>query len=483
MTLASTDEAYATMNSAAEESAIRQARAESMAPDLGQLLTQNRGPLLRGAMIGVVLGLLFGLTARPIYQAEAQIYIDPRDLNVLDEQLVGPADADNLAQALVESQVMMLGSQNVLEAVIDNLSLDEDPEFNGEAGGFISGAVGAVKSVFSSSEADGEDERRRVTFEALRRNVDIYRVGQSYVAELQASAWSREKAEVVLKGVLDAYLTSTVEARSSVALRASAELDESVAGLRERAETLQAEIADYKRANQISGVGETEVYDQLLADLKKELVNARVSEARLAARLASTEESGGLSETSPEAMASVPITKLTASLADIRAKMAQEATHATRTHPAFVALLAQEAAIETQIARSLDQMLDNLRRQRDRARRDVETLETQVTDLLSRSLDADQTQVRLREMESALSATWATYAKSLARAEQARAQTRVDISNVRVISEPSLAFGGGAAALVIAVLIFGALGGAVLTFALLFGLDLKARLSGGTQKN
>ena len=99
-----------------------------------------------------VLGLLgaagayaFSRLAAPRFMATAQIFIDPRGLQVLENDINSRQQDSNTAINFVESQARIVTSQSVLSRVIDSERLTEDSEFNGQGG--ASWAVSLLNSL------------------------------------------------------------------------------------------------------------------------------------------------------------------------------------------------------------------------------------------------------------------------------------------------------------------------------------------------
>ena len=83
-------------------------------------------------LLAATLGVIYLMTARPSFTAQAQLMIDTRKVQIFQQQsILGDIPIDT---AQVESQVEVLKSENIASAVIKNLHLTEDPEFIGSGG-------------------------------------------------------------------------------------------------------------------------------------------------------------------------------------------------------------------------------------------------------------------------------------------------------------------------------------------------------------
>ena len=110
------------------------------------------GEVMRYWLAIVVLAIIGGILAygasrimTPRFVSTAQIFVDPRGLQVFDNELTPRQQDSNTAINFVESQARIVTSQSVLSRVIDSERLTEDPEFNGQGG--ESWAVGLLKSI------------------------------------------------------------------------------------------------------------------------------------------------------------------------------------------------------------------------------------------------------------------------------------------------------------------------------------------------
>src|SRR5688572_777988 len=97
----------------------------------------RRGLILLMAIVGLGLGILAGLMMTPKYTSTAQLFIDPRDLRVLQNDVspntVG-SDPTSITGYL-ESQARVIASDSIKSRVVERLGLDKDPDYGGAASG------------------------------------------------------------------------------------------------------------------------------------------------------------------------------------------------------------------------------------------------------------------------------------------------------------------------------------------------------------
>src|SRR6266478_3855415 len=99
--------------------------------ELADLLWRRRIAIVSAALIGACVAVAIGKSLTARYTASAQLYVDPRELQLVDRELTPRAqDLSGLAM-VVESQARLITSNNVLLQVIRETNLDTDPEFGG----------------------------------------------------------------------------------------------------------------------------------------------------------------------------------------------------------------------------------------------------------------------------------------------------------------------------------------------------------------
>src|SRR6202048_5197460 len=122
----------------------RQAPAQTSAGfsvlELSRVLWRRRAAIAMAALICACAAVAIGKSLAPKYSATAQLYVDPRELQLVDRELTPRAQDTSGLAMVVESQARLITSNNVLLQVIHDTNLDTDPEFgsSGSRGMFAS---------------------------------------------------------------------------------------------------------------------------------------------------------------------------------------------------------------------------------------------------------------------------------------------------------------------------------------------------------
>src|SRR5450631_2514665 len=104
--------------------------------------------MLAVLLLTVILGGLYILTATREYTSTANLIIDSRKINMM-QQSTAAADVP-IESAMIDSQVEILKSETVALAVIKDLRLVDDPEFTGGRRGLVGSVVGFVSDLFAA---------------------------------------------------------------------------------------------------------------------------------------------------------------------------------------------------------------------------------------------------------------------------------------------------------------------------------------------
>ena len=119
-------------------------------------IANSKKIILATTILGALIGVGVALSTPKLYDAQAEILVDPRALKIVDRDLTDVAGLPSDATlAIVENQARVLTSGTVLNKVVDRLNLESDPEFNGSGGGIELNPINFIRSLLTRS--DGAD--------------------------------------------------------------------------------------------------------------------------------------------------------------------------------------------------------------------------------------------------------------------------------------------------------------------------------------
>ncbi|OWK21965.1 hypothetical protein AJ88_13495 [Mesorhizobium amorphae CCBAU 01583] len=136
--------------------------------------------ILSTTVLGAALGIAIALSTPKKYEATTQVVIEPGDLKLSDNDLTQPVGQPDAALAVVETRIKMVSSGKVLDQVVKDLNLVNDPEFNGQgSGGF--GVMSLIRSILSRQDGPGGDDdirRQALAVGNLAESLSVERSGK-----------------------------------------------------------------------------------------------------------------------------------------------------------------------------------------------------------------------------------------------------------------------------------------------------------------
>ena len=189
-----------------------------------------QGDRAAAALCGLC-ALGYALLATPQYTATAQILVDPRDKQVVRDDVNPSSIAADGGVTQVESQASVLQSNGVLLRAIAATRLESDPEFNGS--GLLSALSRLVGLLFKAPDADAYAARLKAqTLQSLSKHVVVKRADKVLVLDLAVRARTAERAAELANAIADAYLADQADARAAAGRDASKALSSRLGDLR-----------------------------------------------------------------------------------------------------------------------------------------------------------------------------------------------------------------------------------------------------------
>ena len=404
---------------------------------LVRTLWARKGLIILATVAGAALAGLASLLVPPKYVSTAQLFIDPRDLRVLQNEVSPNASGGDPTSitSYLESQARIIASDSIKSPVVRSEGLDKDPEFGGEAP--RSGFSRLLADTLPNSGAPPHDGMV-YALAALDKNVSVRRGERTFVIDISVTAREATKAARIANALANTYLENQASVRADAAQRATVALTARLEELRNRLRIAEEKAERYKEANNIVGVGAGKsMSEEQLALNNAQLValRSRVTEARakyeqtIAARPAGI-EAGAV----PEAVASNTMTALRAQLGAALAKEADLLASLGARHPALVAAQAQTRDARRQIADELSRIARSAKVELDRAVEAERQIARRVDQLTTNQYAAGRASVELRELEREVESSRVVYDAFLRRARETGELAGIDTTNARVIS-------------------------------------------------
>ncbi len=401
--------------------------------------------ILAAAVAAMALAFFVLLTIAPRYTATAQVLLDPTKVKIFGAENVLPEL--NLETTVVDSQILIIQSSNMLQRVVEKEKLTADPEF-GQAP--RAGLFSLLLGLFTSGEGEKVPPARPdgatpadilSSIGRLRGALDVSRLKGTYILSIAVTSQDPVRATRLANAVADAYIDDQLEARYEAAKRASVWLAERMEGLQDQLRLSEEAVSAFRKEHHLQatggGDGKITISDQQLSDLNAKLIAAR---ADVAGKRAKYEQAiqvtthGGNLQAIPDVIHSGVISSLRVQQADVARKEADLSAHYGDQHPLVINTRAERRDLERSISAEVQRILVTLKNDYDVAKSFEESLQASLDQATGRTGQDNGVAVRLRQLERVNTANKTLFDNFLSRTNITREQTAFEEREARVIS-------------------------------------------------
>jgi uncharacterized protein involved in exopolysaccharide biosynthesis/Mrp family chromosome partitioning ATPase len=406
---------------------------------LFRLFWRRKTTIAAAALGCAIAAVVIGKSLTPRYTSTAQLYVDPRELQLVDRELTPRAQDVSGLSMVVESQARLITSNSVLFKVIQDTNLDRDPEFGGESRGALTSLLGLFGIELRFIAAPKVDHT--IALDALIRHITVRKTEKSFVVDVEV--WSHEpaKAAMLANAIANAYLTESKSSQATAARRATVDLSGRLKELQQRLRNAENVLAVYKAQNNFVGTQDTLLSDQQLSGSNQRLAAAHALTLDAQAKYDQIEASRR-SATDPgaiaEALQSPTIANLRAQYAEAKKKHAELAAELGPLHPAIKQAEKQVEDMRRTINEEVDRFAQSAKNDLTRARDYEASLSKALEAQKKQSLQLGQASVRLRELERDVEANRDVYASFLKRSRETEEQESLNTSAARIIGEATV---------------------------------------------
>ncbi|WP_254682210.1 GumC family protein [Phaeobacter inhibens] len=251
------------------------------------IIWRGRWVIAACVLIGLIVGIWRGyIVATPLYGAEVQLVLDPRDEKVVDiESVVSSLSATD---EVIRTEVHILGGRELAGQVVDRLNLISDPEFNMmlRDPGFnpvqalkdmIKGILGM--QVYDTSLTPDPAFVREKVIQTLLANTRVVNIPDTYIFSIWVLSENPFKAADIANAFADTYVENQVAVKLNVTEQATGWLAERVTELRSQLEVNERRVADIRAQADVTSPAQ-------LIGLENRLISLRSALAERAAEVA-----------------------------------------------------------------------------------------------------------------------------------------------------------------------------------------------------
>ncbi|AUC92999.1 hypothetical protein CWS35_00515 [Bradyrhizobium sp. SK17] len=410
--------------------------------ELIRLLWQRKVAILSAALLCACVAVAIGKSLTPKYTAGAQLYVDPRELQLVDRELTPRAqDVSGLAM-VVESQSRLITSNNVLLQVIRDTNLVKDPEFGaGVAGKGLFGSLLGLFGIEPRQTAEQQQQIEMKTLDTLNRHINVKKTDRTFIVDIDVWSYDPVKAAMLSNAIAKAYLTESKQSQADAARRATRDLSGRLKELQQRLHNAEEALATYKAQNNFVGSQDNLLTDQQLSLGNQRLAAARAQTLDAQAKYDQIEASrrGSMDPGAiPEALQSPTMANLRAQYAEAKKRQAELQSDLGPRHPMLRQVAQQVDDLKRSIKDEIDRFALSAKNDLTRAR-DYEASLAKALDVQKQqSVQMGQASVRLRQLDREVEASREVYQSFLKRSRETEEQESLNTSSARVIGDATI---------------------------------------------
>lgn len=417
----------------------------------------------RGRKTIVVIAVIFGIIAlllasreEPTYRASATVMFGIERANITDlQQLLTISDFD---QNELENEIQVLRSRSLLTRVVEDLGLQNDPNFNpalksedeedaetvaqateAGGGGALQTAIGQIKELLASIGlereepeplSDEETERRNLlaAIHQVRENLELQPVRDSTVIEVSFTSYSPEVSAAIVNTIAEQYIIDQLQVKLDTANAATDWLTTRVEELRNEVQISEEAVERLRTQLSVDAGQGLEITQQQLAAINAALSAARGEAANAEARYLRLSEAV---ETGQDLSLESDTIR---SYRDEEGDLLARRNTLSANHPAIPQIDAQVATLQSRMDEEAARIINAANVDYQTALTQVAELESAVRDLESKALEQSREELRIRQLEREAQASRLLYENLLVRLNETSEQEDLQSADVRILS-------------------------------------------------
>ena len=408
--------------------------------DIGNLITDikryARSALLVGALVSAAI-IIPVINADSKYTSTSSIMLDPRSYNdIPNEQVVSDLPADTTQ---MDTEVEVLKSTALASAVITDLQLDKDPEFNPE----LQPKKNTVQSPITTAQQSQVAQRykQQQILNRVLGGISVKRQGLTRIINVSYTSLSPEKSSKILDYWLRAYLQQQVSAKISGTQKANELVGQRLNELRMQVEQADAQLQNYKIANGLLSTDGKGLAEQEISNYSQQVAQAKADVAQAQAKLDTAKQQlrrGSLGDDVGEALNSPVIQNLRRLRAEVSKDYAELDSRYGPRHPEILKTKQQLADIDNQIRSEIGRIVSNLSAQVAVQQQRLSSLENSLNGTKNTLKANNLASVGLKELETNAESVRAVYQSYLDKYKETAAAEGNAKPDARVVSPPNL---------------------------------------------
>jgi capsular exopolysaccharide synthesis family protein len=403
--------------------------------------------------------------AKSIYQASTTVELGKENHTLVrtGDVVVQADESDDTFYVSMgmKTKIRLLQSRPLLEDVVVNLKLDQNPKFLDvtskrslfeavkSIGSGLRGHPGVEPHVtavsetpVSASERDSDRSRQESArlapfVDVLGANLNAEPLPDTRMLVISFSHTDPALAAEVVDNVAQVFIRRTFESRTEKYTSTSEWLERSTRELKARTQQAEQDLADYSRGHNIYSLeGKETLATDKLSRLHDQATRAQTD--RILKQSLYEEVKAGRVAQLPEAFSEPRTAELRRKLGELQTQYSQLKVIYGPKNPRLLEIEEQTVAIQQQIAESRTGLEEKLRADYERAVRDETSLGAALNVAKAEAAQQNQASIQFNILRQEVETTKALYTDFLQKTNQAKIQEHEQHNNVKMIDPPQV---------------------------------------------
>ena len=398
----------------------------------------------------------------PTYSSGGQLLLGGQGLS--EQNSFDLVEAQVLSNAVIEGEIAIMRSNEILINVVQKLNLDEDPEFNPSLrekqvpNPVVTWLKDTTKTILGRGESAADDEvvvvetaSNTAVLEAaslneqtlgeygtsvgiLRKGLSIRQQGTSFLMAVQATSESPQKAAAISNTVMTEYIRVLADKRFQTASRFTGWLEgrvEELASNLEESERAVLELRSVMEADADNGAR----LDQQMQEFTTKLVNARAelaqAEAQVRRATLVNEQDGPLA--TANILSNDAIFEFRRALVDLRREEAEASLSFSDESARMDSIRRAISKTEAELANEVENLILQLNNRVETLRLNVRTLETSLRSFEGLNLERSRQLIEMNQLQRVADINRRVYEDFLGRYREISEFQEIPISDAKII--------------------------------------------------
>lgn len=421
--------------------------------------------ILMTAVLCLALAVYYLSTITPTYTSGGQLLLGGQGLS--EQNSFDLVEAQVLSNAVIEGEIAVMRSNEILISVVRKLRLDEDPEFNPslreqsepnpvitaiswfketvksflqpprQENNTVANAGAPVNQEILDAASVNEEslEGLGASVSIVRRGLAIRQQGTSFLMSVSATSESSQKAAAISNTVMSEYIRFLAEKRFQAASRFTGWLEGRVEELASNVEASERAVLELRAAMEADADNGARL-EQQMQEFTTKLVNARaeLAEAEAQARRAAAVNENEGSLATANILTSDAIQEFRRTLVELKLEEAAASLNFSENSARMESIRRAITKTEADLSTEVENLLLQLNNRVETLRLNVRTLEASLRSFEGLNLERSRQLIELNQLQRVADINLRVYEDFLGRYREISEFQKIPISDAKVIA-------------------------------------------------